>query len=69
MKIVGFVGTAIATVAMASMISGPADAHHAFSTEFDANKPITLKGTITRVEWINPHAWIHLDVPSDGGIV
>jgi hypothetical protein len=47
----------------------PAAAHHAFSTEFDAKKPITLKGTITRVEWINPHAWIHLDVPGEGGAV
>ena len=47
----------------------PGHAHHAFSTEFDANKPITLKGTITRVEWINPHAWIHLDVPGEDGKV
>jgi hypothetical protein len=47
----------------------PSNAHHAFSTEFDANKPITLKGTITRVEWINPHAWIHLDVPGEDGKV
>ncbi len=36
-------------------------AHHAFSAEFDANAPITLKGPITKVEWINPHAWIHVE--------
>jgi len=46
-----------------------AAAHHAFSTEFDATKPITLKGTITQVEWINPHAFIHLDVKKDDGTV
>jgi len=51
------------------LVSVPGNAHHAFSTEFDANKPITLKGTITRVEWINPHAWIHLDVPGEDGKV
>ncbi len=48
---------------------GAAGAHHAFSTEFDAKQPITLKGTITRVEWINPHAFIHLDVKRDDGTV
>jgi hypothetical protein len=49
--------------------AGPIAAHHAFSTEFDASQPITLRGTITRVEWINPHAWIHLDVKNDAGTV
>jgi hypothetical protein len=51
------------------LLAVSSDAHHAFSTEFDASKPITLKGTITRVEWINPHAWIHLDVPDENGTV
>ena len=39
----------------------PLVAHHAFSAEFDAKAPVTLKGPITKIEWINPHAWIHMD--------
>jgi hypothetical protein len=44
-----------------------ASAHHAFSAEFDAQKPVTLKGTVTKMEWINPHAWIHIDVQGPNG--
>jgi len=39
----------------------PVLAHHAFSAEFDANAPVTLKGPVTKIEWINPHAWIHME--------
>jgi hypothetical protein len=49
--------------------SPPALAHHAFAAEFDADQPITLTGTITRVEWINPHAWLHMDVEDEDGNV
>ena len=44
-------------------------AHHSFSGEFDINRPIQLTGTVTKVEWINPHAWIHVDVKKPDGTV
>ncbi len=45
----------------------PLDAHHSFAAEFDATKPVLFTGTVTKMEWINPHVWIHIDVAQPSG--
>ena len=47
----------------------PLVAHHAFAAEFDADKPITLTGTVTKIQWTNPHAWFYIDVKDETGTV
>ena len=56
---------AVCGAAALFMTSIPASGHHAFGAEFDANAPIRLQGPIVKLEWVNPHTWIHLDVPND----
>jgi Family of unknown function (DUF6152) len=67
MKSQCFVAACSAVIVMVSM-SG--EAHHSFASEFDVNKPVTLHGTLTRMEWVNPHGWIYVDVRgADGKVV
>lgn len=57
------------TVIVAFGVSSSVRAHHSFAAEFDGNQPVTLKGTIVKMDWVNPHTWIHLDVKNPDGTV
>lgn len=59
---------AVAVAGLALMIAAvPVVGHHAFSAEFDATRPLKLEGAVVKVEWINPHAWIHIEVAQEEG--
>jgi hypothetical protein len=64
MKLFGAVTGALLVGAAA-----PSLAHHSFAAEFDANKPVKLEGVVTKMDWINPHSWIHIDVTTASGEV
>ncbi|HEY1239566.1 MAG TPA: DUF6152 family protein [Bryobacteraceae bacterium] len=58
---------AVVVVTLAAAV--PLIAHHAFAAEFDVNQPVKVRGTITKLEWVNPHAWLYVDVKGDDGKV
>jgi hypothetical protein len=65
----GLHGCALIAATVVFTAGAPLHAHHAFAAEFDANKPIKLRGTVVKMEWINPHTWIHIEVKQPNGKV
>jgi hypothetical protein len=63
--VVAVAGLALSFIGTAVSMS----AHHAFAAEFDANKPLTMQGVVTKMEWTNPHVWLHMDVKKPDGKV
>src|ERR1700693_4631975 len=59
--------TILCVAAACLVTSKPAVAHHAFGAEFDAKRPVLLKGKIVKMEWINPHTWIHVEITKEDG--
>ena len=62
LRVVASVGILL-TITLAATVSG----HHAFGAEFDPNRPVLLRGEVVRVEWVNPHTWIHVEITNDAG--
>jgi len=65
MRRMRMVGLLAGVAGLAAVV--PLSAHHAFTAEFDASKPVTLRGVVTKMEWVNPHSWIYLDVKKPDG--
>jgi hypothetical protein len=66
-RVMGEVRRTIAAAVLLLLAAGPVVAHHSFSAEYDANKPVKLTGKVTTMKWSNPHAWIYLDVVGKDG--
>ena len=60
---------AVLAIAMTVAAAAPIAAHHSFAAEFDITRPVTLVGSVTKIEWTNPHAWVYIDVTDDTGKV
>lgn len=69
MKTTHLIGSAVLAVLTTTAFVLPANAHHAFSAEFDANQPVELKGVVTKLELTNPHSWLYIDVKNADGTV
>lgn len=61
--------TFVASAGLLLASSGSVLAHHSFAAEFDARRPVKLRGTVTKMEWVNPHSWIHIDVKNPDGSI
>ena len=59
----------VAAAIMLAALALPVSAHHSFSAEFDSNKSVSLTGVVVMMEWVNPHSWLHIDVPKADGSV
>jgi hypothetical protein len=62
-------GIGLAVAFAVTVAATPAMAHHSFAAEFDANRPVKLKGTVTKIEWMNPHAYFYIEVKDESGKV
>ena len=58
-----------AVLGIGLLLARPGSAHHAFAAEYDADKPVTLRGTLTKMDWVNPHGWLYVDVKEPDGQV
>lgn len=63
------IGVLVALGVAAFLSAAPVAAHHSFSAEFDAERPVVVEGAVSKVEWTNPHIWVYVDVDADGGEV
>jgi len=64
-----FLGASVTAICVLLLAAIPGWAHHSFASEYDADKPVTMKGTVKKVEWINPHSWITIEVKNPDGTV